>query len=168
VSDEKGQIYVNLEDKDEVLAFDAKDLSVKGRWPVAPGKRPVGLSMDRKNRRLFVSCGSEKMVVLDADSGKPITSLPIGKGTDFCVFDAAANLAFSSNGDGTLTIVGEEPAGEYKVLDNVKTEAGARTMALDTKTQHIFLVTAKFKPAPQGKRRGPMEPDTFVILEVGK
>jgi hypothetical protein len=90
------------------------------------------------------------------------------KGTDFCVFDAGANLAFSSNGDGTLTIVHEEPAGEYKVLANVKTEPGARTMALDTKTHNIFLVTAKFKPAPQGKRRGAMEPDSFVVLEVGK
>jgi DNA-binding beta-propeller fold protein YncE len=168
VSDEKGQIYANLEDKDEVVAFDAKDLSVKGRWSVAPGKRPVGLSMDRKHRRLFVSCGNEKMVVLDAESGKPIADLPIGKGTDFCVFDAGTNLAFSSNGDGTLTIVHEEPAGEYKVLANVKTEPGARTMALDTKTHNIFLVTAKFKPAPQGKRRGAMEPDSFVVLEVGK
>ena len=168
VADEQGQVYVNIEDKDEVLAFDAKELTVKGRWPVSPGKAPAGLAMDRKNRRLFITCHNEKMVVLDADSGKVIATPAIGKGTDACVFDASANLAFSSNGDGTLTVVQADPAGEYKVVANAKTEAGARTMPLDTKTHNIFLVTAKFKPAAAGTRRRGIEPDTFVVLEVGK
>jgi DNA-binding beta-propeller fold protein YncE len=168
VADEQGQIYVNLEDKDEIVAFDAKELTEKGRWPIAPGKEPVGLSMDRKNRRLFCSCHNEKMVVMDADSGKVIATPPIGKGTDYCVFDPGTNLAFSSNGDGTLTVVQEEPAGEYRVVANVKTEVGARTMALDPKNHKIYLVTAKFKPAQAGQRRRAIEPDSFVVLEVGK
>ncbi len=159
---------MNLEDKDEVLAFDARDLTVKGRWSVAPGKEPAGMAMDRKNRRLFVTCHNEKMVVLDADSGTVIATPSIGKRTDACIFDPGTNLAFSSNGDGTLTVVLEESPDQYKVVADVKTQVGARTMALDTKTHNIFLVTAKFKPAQPGAKRRGIEPDTFVVLEVGK
>ena len=151
-----------------MLAFDAGDLTVKGRWSVAPGKQPAGMAMDRKNRRLFVTCHNEKMIVLDADSGKVIATPVIGKGIDACVFDSETNLAFSSNGDGTLTVVQEESPEQYKVAANVKTEIGARTMALDAKTHNIFLVTAKFKPAAAGARRCAMEPDSFVVLEVGR
>jgi DNA-binding beta-propeller fold protein YncE len=165
VADEKGQVYVNLEDKNEVVAIDSKNLTVKNRWPVA--KAPVGLGMDRVKRRLFVSCGSEKMGVLDADSGKVLATLPIGKGTDACVFDQDRGLAFSSNRDGTLTVVEEKPADQYRVVANVPTQVGARTMALDTKTHNIYLATARFKPAAPGQRRPTMEPDSFVILVVG-
>ena len=108
VADEKGMVYVNLEDKDEVAAFDSKGLTVKATWSVAPGKKPVGMAMDRAKRRLFVSCGNEKMVILDADKGKVLGSVAIGKGTDYAGFDQEVGLAFSSNGDGTLTIVEEK------------------------------------------------------------
>ena len=167
VSDEKGHVFVNLEDKNEIVVIDSKNLTVKSRWPTAPGETAVGLAMDRAKNRLFCTCGNEKMVVLDAESGKVIATLPIGKGTDACVFDADAKLAFSSNRDGTLTIVEEQSPGQYQVAINVPTQEGARTMALDAKTHNIFLATAKFKPAAAGQRRQ-VEPDSFVVLVVGK
>jgi DNA-binding beta-propeller fold protein YncE len=167
VSDEKGTIYVNIEDKSEIVAFDAKDLTVKHRWPLAPGKEPTGLAIDRERRRLFSSCHNQKMVVLDADSGKVLADAAIGRGTDACVFDPGTNLAFSSNGDGTLTVV-EAKGDEFRVADNVKTQRGARTMALDPRTHTIYLATARFKAPEPGQRRPGIEPDSFVILVVGK
>ncbi len=169
-TDGKGTVYVNIEDKDEVVALDAKELKVKARFPTAPGKAPVGLSMDQAKGRLFVTCGNEKMVVMEADGGKILANLPIGKRTDYGAFDPGTGLAFSSNGDGTLTVVEEKPQDTYRVLANVKTMVGARTMALDTKTHNVYLVTARFKPAdPNEKGRRPtMEPNTFVVLVVGK
>jgi DNA-binding beta-propeller fold protein YncE len=168
VADGKGMVFVNIEDKDEVVAFDAKDLSVKDHWAVVPGKAPVGLAMDRAKHRLFVSCHNEKMVVLDADNGKVLATPTIGKGTDYAVFDPATKLAFSSNGDGTLTVIEEKTEGEFTVAGNVATQRGARTMALDPKTHNIYLATAKFKAPAPGERRPGIEPDSFVILVVGK
>jgi DNA-binding beta-propeller fold protein YncE len=172
VSDEKGRVYVNIEDKNEVLALDAQQLTVKERWPVAPGKEPAGLSMDRDSRRLFVTCHNNMMVVLDADSGRVVATPKIGSRTDAAAFDAGTKLAFSSNGDGTLTVVHEETPDKFEVVGNVKTKPGARTMALDPKTHTIYLVTAKFKPAPaaqKGTRQRPvMEPDTFEVLVVAR
>ena len=169
VADEKGLVYVNIEDKNEVVVIDSKKVKVKERWKLAPGEEPTGIAMDREKRRLFVSCHNEKMVVLDADSGKVLATPAIGKGTDACVFDQSAGLAFSSNGDGTLTVVEAKPGDKYKVVDNVATQVGARTMALDTKTHHIFLATARFKPLAAGERGRPkIEPNSFLILEVGK
>jgi YVTN family beta-propeller protein len=170
VADGKGHVYVNLEDKNEVVALDSRKLGVTGRWALAPGKRPTGIAMDPAKRRLFVTCGNEKMVILSADSGRVLDTVPIGKGTDACAFDAKAGLAFSSNGDGTLTVVEERPADHFRVLANVPTQAGARTMALDTKTHRLYLATARFKPAAPGQkgfRRG-LEPDSFVVLVVGR
>jgi DNA-binding beta-propeller fold protein YncE len=164
VADGKGHIYVNLEDKSEVLELDARELSVLHRWPLEPGKEPAGLAMDRTGRRLFSTCHNEKMVILDADSGHVLATAPIGKGTDACVFDRDTRLAFSSNGDGTLTVVHEVGTGKFEVAETVQTQAGARTMALDPKTHNIFLATAKAKP---GQRRS-YEPGSFVILVVGK
>jgi DNA-binding beta-propeller fold protein YncE len=166
VSDEKGQVYVNLVDKHEVVAFDARKLSVTNRWPLGDGKNPMGLAMDRAKRRLFVTCRNEKMLVLDADGGKVLATLAIGKGTDACAFDPGAGLAFSSNGEGTLTVVEEKPTDQFRVVANVKTQAGARTMALDPKTHQVFLATASFKPGAGGRRA--LEPDSFVVLVVGK
>jgi DNA-binding beta-propeller fold protein YncE len=165
VSDEKGMVYVNILNKNEVAAFDAKTLEVKQRWSTAPGEQPVGLGMDAAKRRLFVSCRNDKMVVLDADAGKVLASLPIGKGTDACVFDASANLAFSSNKDGTLTIVESPAKGDFRVLADVTTQYGAKTMALDPKTHNIYLATADFKEVA-GKKT--VAAGTFTILVVGK
>ena len=167
--DGKGRVYVNIENKSEIVAFDAKTLEVKAHWPLAPGETAVGLAMDQKNNRLFSTCRNGKMIVVDAGSGKVLASPAIGKGTDAASFDPETGLAFSSNGDGTLTIVGEK-SGSYEVVANVATQAGARTMALDTKTHNVLLVTAKFKPTEPGatSRRRVMEPDSFVVLIVGK
>jgi DNA-binding beta-propeller fold protein YncE len=167
-ADGKGMVYVNLVDKSEVVAFDAKELKVKSRWPLDPGKGPAGMAMDRNKRRLYVTCRNEKMVVLDADNGKILATPTIGKGTDACAFDPGTGLAYSSNGDGTLTVVEEQPADQFRVVANVPTQQGSRTMALDTKTHRIFLAGAKFQAPQPGQRRGRMEPDSFSILVVGK
>jgi YVTN family beta-propeller protein len=164
VSDEKGHIFANIENKNEIVDIDADKLKVVHRWSVAPGTEPAGLAIDRAKRRLFTTCHNEKMIVLDADSGKLLGTPTIGKGTDACVFDADAGLAFSSNGgDGTLTIVKDDGNGKFEVVDNVKTQPGARTMALDQKTHKIYLATAKLKP---GEGRRAFEPDSFVVLVV--
>jgi DNA-binding beta-propeller fold protein YncE len=164
VADGQGNVYVNLEDKSELLALDAHKLTVTHRWPLAPGKDPAGLAMDRSRRRLFSSCHNGKMVVLDADSGRVLATPPIGKGTDACVFDPDTGLAFSSNGDGTLTVVRDDGKGGYEVAETVMTQAGARTMALDPKTHNLYLVTAKPKPG----QRWSYEPGSFVLLVVGR
>jgi hypothetical protein len=132
------------------------------RWPLAPGEEPTGLAIDVAHRRLFASCHNEKMVVLDADSGKVLGSPAIGKNTDGAGFDPDKGLAFSSNGDGTLTIVRDDGKGKFEAVETVKTQAGARTMAVDPKTHRVFLVTAK--PKPGGGRA--FEPDTFTVLVV--
>jgi YVTN family beta-propeller protein len=166
VSDEKGTVYVTIEDKNEIVAIDAKKLAVTARWPVAPAAEPVGLSMDRAAGRLFCSCHSKHMAVIDAATGKVLATPPIGRGTDFCVYDPELKRAYSSNGDGTLTVVGEKD-GKYEVVADVKTQAGARTCALDAKTHNVILVTATMKPAAKGGRPQP-EPDSFVVLVVGR
>lgn len=168
VADEKGHIYVNIEDKNEIAVVDSKTLKLKDHWKLAPGEEPTGLAIDVAKRHLFATCHNEKMVVMDADNGKVLATPTIGKGTDACVFDPEEHLAFSSNSDGTLTIV-DATADKFPVVANTKTQAGARTMALDTKTHNIYLATARFKPQPQGQRGRPgIEPDSFVILVVGK
>jgi YVTN family beta-propeller protein len=171
VSDEQGLIYVNIEDKSEIVVFDAKDLSVKHHWSLAPGKEPAGLAMDRSSHRLFSTCQNEKMIVVDATSGKVIASPAIGKRTDFCVFDSGPGFAFSSNGDSTLTIVHEESPDKFTVVANVPTAPGARTMALDTETHNILMPSAKFEPAPanaKGRQRPALVPGSFAIIVVGK
>jgi YVTN family beta-propeller protein len=171
VADEAGKVYVNLEDKSEVLVFDSKELQVLNRWPLAPAKEPAGLAMDRKNRRLFSTCHNDKMAVLDAESGRVIATPEIGKRTDAAIFDADTKLAFSSNGDGTLTVVHEDDPDHFIVAANVKTQAGARTMALDSKTHNIYLVTAKSRPLTAEDKarrvRRSFEPGSFVIVVVG-
>jgi YVTN family beta-propeller protein len=170
VADEKGMVFVNLEDKNQVLAFDSKELTVKNRWTLEGCEEPAGMAMDRANRRLFVTCHNEKMAVLDADTGKIVATPAIGKGTDACSFDPDTKLAFSSNGDGTLTVVEEESPDKFTVVANVKTEPGARTMALDSKTHSIYLCTAKQKPPAPGAKPGrrAFEPNSFVVLVVSK
>ena len=172
-SDGKGEIFVNIEDKSELLAIDPNKLEVKARWPLAPCTEPSGLAMDRKNRRLFVGCDNKMMAVVDADSGKVITTLPIGDGVDATAFDDDNGLAFASCGEGVLTIVREESPDKFSVVENAPTQQGARTMALDSKTHNAFVVTAKFGPPPAATPDNPhprrsIVPDTFVALVVGK
>lgn len=173
VSDEKGDIYVNLEDKSEVVKIDSRNLKAETHWPLAPCEEPSGMAIDRKHHRLFSGCSNKLMAVMNADDGDLLTTLPIGSGVDANAFDPETELAFSSNGEGTLTVAHEEAPNKFKVLDTVPTQRGARTMALDVKTHRIFLATAEFgpPPAPTAERPRPrpsIVPGSFVILVFGK
>ncbi len=172
-SDAEGEVFVNIEDKSELTAIDANKLAVKATWPLAPCTGPSGLSMDRKNRRLFVGCDNKMMAVVDADSGKILATPAICEGVDATTFDPETGLAFASCGDGTLTVVKEESPEKFNVAENVPTQKGARTLALDAKTHNIFVVTAQFGPRPAAtadnpRPRPPILPDSFVVLVVGK
>ena len=172
-SDAKGEVFVNIEDKSELVAIDPNKLEVKAKWPLAPCEEPSGLSIDRKNRRLFVGCGNKMMAIVDADSGKVLATPAIGEGVDATTFDAETGLAFASCGEGVLTVVKEESPDKFSVAENVPTKRGARTLALDAKTHNVFVVTADFGPRPEATAdnphpRPPMLPDSFVVLVVGK
>jgi DNA-binding beta-propeller fold protein YncE len=172
VSDGKGEIFVNIEDKSELLALDPRHLTVLHRWPLAPGEEPSGLALDRAHRRLFAVCGNQKMVVVDADSGKVVATPPIGRGPDACTFDPKTGRAFSSNGrDGTLTVIHEDGPDRFSEVATVPTQVGARTMAIDEKTGRIILVTAEVAPTPAGTeapRRRSFVPGSFTVLVVGE
>src|SRR5947208_1634061 len=155
VSTGDGEIFVNIEDKSELVRLDPKTLKVENRWPLAPCAEPSGLAMDVKNRRLFAGCDNKMMAVVNADTGKVITTLPIGGGVDANGFDPESGLAFASCGEGVLTVVKEETPDKFSVAENVPTEAGARTMNIDPKTHQIFLVTAKFGPPPAAAQGQP-------------
>lgn len=168
VADGKGSVYVNIEDTSELAHLDAKTLKELHRWPLKPCEEPSGLAMDLKSRRLFAGCSNKLMAVVDADSGKIVTTIPIGQGVDANAFDPETQLAFSSNGEGTLTVVHEDAPDKYTVLENVPTKRSARTMGLDLKTHNVFLPAADFDPPPQGEQRPKMKPGSFVVLMVSK
>ncbi|HET7224423.1 MAG TPA: YncE family protein [Candidatus Eisenbacteria bacterium] len=171
VSGGDGRMFVNLEDSSAVVAFDARTLKPIARWPLAPGDGPSGLAIDRAHHRLFSGCHNRIMVVMDADNGHVVDTLSIGQGVDATAFDPGTGLAFSSNGDGTLTVAHEDSPDRFTPVAQVPTERGARTMALDPDTHHAFLATAQFGPRPDPtpdnpRPRPPMVPGSFVILEV--
>ena len=180
VADGKGHVYNNIEDKSEVASINAKTLKVENVWPLAPGDGPSGIAMDPKSRRIFSVCSNQKMTVLDADTGKLVSTLAIGNGPDASAFDPALGIAFSPNGeDGTLNVVKETGPNQFQVTATVPTQAGARTMALDPKTHHVYLMTATMEPAPpetaapdaptggappRRARRG-IVPGSYVVLD---
>jgi DNA-binding beta-propeller fold protein YncE len=166
VADGKGKIFVNITDKDQIVEFDARTLQILHRWPLSPGEGPSGLAIDRKNRRLFSVCDNQLMVVMDADTGKVIATPGVGAGTDASLFDPDTGNAFASaGGSATLTVIHEDSPQQFRVVDNVSTQSGARTMALDTKTHSVFLVTARHG---HGATHSLVLPNTFVVLVVGK
>jgi YVTN family beta-propeller protein len=168
VSDEAGKIYINIEDKNEIVVVNAKTYIVESRWKVGKGDEPSGLAIDTKTKRLFAGCGNKLLVVLDAGNGKVVKELPIGDGCDGVAFDPALKYVFSSNGDGTLTVIHEKSASDIAVIDNVPTKKGARTLAVDEKTHKVYLPTADFGTPVAGEKRPPMIPGTFQVLVVGK
>jgi len=173
VADGRGRVFVNIEDKSQLLALDSRKLEVVARWTLVPCEEPTGLAMDLEHRRLFAGCSNKLMAVLDADSGKVITTLPIGSGVDATAFDSGLQYAYASNGDGTLTVIYGETQDKFSVVENVSTQRGARTMALDPATHQVFLVTADFGPPPaptpaQPHPRPAIVPNTFVVLVFGK
>lgn len=173
-TDGKGTIFVNIEDKSEVIAFDAKTLAVKKRSTLAPGEEPTGLGYDPKTNRLFSACANEKLVVTDSKTGQQIAVLPIGKGADGAVFDPTTGNVVTSNGaSGTFTVIHQDSPTKYTVVANVPTARGARTVALDPKTHHLFTCTADYGPAPaptaeNPKPRPSIVPGTFRVLEYGR
>jgi DNA-binding beta-propeller fold protein YncE len=164
VADGKGRIYVNIEDKSELVRFDAQTLRVLHTWPLSPGEEPSGLAIDREHRRLFSVCANRLMVILDADSGRIVATVPIGEGVDGAAFDPATQCAFSSNGEGTLTVVREEAPEKYSVAGTVPTRRGARTVVLDPKTHRLYTVSAKFGPPPPAT---PERPRPRPTIEAG-
>jgi len=166
VSDGKGHMYANLEDKGEIVAFDPVKLTVLNRWPLSPAKTPTGLAFDAEHHRLFSGCrGGKAMVVVDSESGKIVSSLPIGGGVDACAFDAQEQNAFSSNGEGNLTVVHQASPEKYSVLQTVTTAPGAKTMGFDEKKHQLWLVCAETK-TENNKRT--VVPNSFSVLIVGK
>jgi len=165
-SDGKGKIFVNIEDKSEISVINANTLKVEKTWSVAPGEEPSGLALDNETHRLFSVCGNKLMVVSDAEAGKVVTTLPIGDRCDGVAFDPALKRAYSSNGDGTITVVQEENKDSFKVIENIVSQKGARTIAVDKTTHHLYLSTAEFEAAPEGTRRPPMKLGSFMVLDI--
>ncbi|MBS1508139.1 MAG: YncE family protein [Bacteroidetes bacterium] len=172
VSDEQGTIFVNLEDTHEIVSFDAKTLAIKNKWKIAPGEEPTGLAIDVKTHRLFSVCHNGWMMVVNSDNGTLVAQLPIGKRVDGVVFDPVLKLAISSNGEGSMTVVKEISANEFNVVETVKTQAGARTIALDAATHHVFVSTANYGETPPATAENPnprpkVIPGTFMVMEFG-
>jgi YVTN family beta-propeller protein len=173
-ADERGHVFVNLEDKSTIVEVDSQKLGVVNTWPLAPCEEPSGMAIDRKHHRLFSGCSNKVMAVVDADSGKVLTTVPIGAGVDANGFDPETGLAFSSNGgDATLTVVHEDSPDKFTVVENAPTQKGARTMTLDPKTHRVFLVTAEFGPLPaptpeRPRPRPSIVPGSFTLLILGR
>jgi len=169
VADGTGKLFVNIEDKSTIEEIDASTMKVLKQWSIKPGEGPSGLAIDKKKRRLFSVC-DKMMVVSDADKGSVVTTVTIGDGPDAAAFDPGLMRVYSSNSDGTMTVVSDS-ADTYKVLENVSTQKRARTMALNTKTHHIYLPVADFMPlhpikATQEKPKPTPKPGTFQVLDV--
>jgi YVTN family beta-propeller protein len=168
-----GRMYNNLEDKNEVVAIDTRTHAVVNTWPIAPGEEASGIAIDLKNHRLFLGCGGSKtMVMMDSANGKVLATVPIGEGVDGSAFDPGTQLAFSSCGQSATVTIAHEDGDKLTVVQTLKTERGARTMALDPKTHKIYLPSAQFEPQPEpaaGERRQrpKMVPGTFKILVYG-
>jgi DNA-binding beta-propeller fold protein YncE len=169
VSDGRGGAFVNIEDKGEIVSFDTRTLAIRARWPMAGCEEPSALAYDRAHERLFSGCGNQRMMVVDATSGRVVTSAPIGDGVDAGAFDPATGLAFASTGDGNVTVLHEETPDSMRVVATVPTQRGARTMALDPGSHRVFVVTASFgpPPAPTPERPRPRPsilPGSFEVL----
>jgi YVTN family beta-propeller protein len=173
VVDGAGRVWVNNESTAELIEIDAEHLTVKHRWPMAGCEEPTGLAIDVKHHRTFSTCGNKVMSVMDAESGKQVATVPIGAGVDGGDFDPGTQLAFASNGEGTLTVIHQDSPDKYTVLGNVPTQRGARTMALDPKSHRVFTVSADFGPPPPASTDNPhprpsMLPGTFTVLVLEK
>jgi YVTN family beta-propeller protein len=172
VSNGKGLVYVNIEDKSTITVFDAVTFKIKDVWSLTPGEEPTGLAFDKQTQRLFSVC-DKVMVVVNAENGKIVTTVPIGEGCDGVMFDATKKCIYTSNGDGTMTIIKEENENTYKVLQTLQTQKGARTIALNNTTHQLYMPTAERgeRPAPtkeDPEPRAKIKPNSFVVLVVGE
>jgi YVTN family beta-propeller protein len=167
-----GRVYCNIEDKSEVAVIEADKHEVVAHWSLSPGEGPSGIALDATHHRLFSGCHNKMMVMLDTESGKVVGSVPIGSGVDGCAFDDATQLAFASCGDGTTTIASEQGPNKLAMVQILKTERGARTMALDPETHRIYLPTAQFQTPPSpspgaSPGRPSVVPNTLKLLVYG-
>ncbi len=168
VSDGSGKIFVNIEDKNEIVVVDVRSFKVLSRWSIAPGEGPTGLVYDATTKRLFAGC-EKLLMVIDATNGKIVAKLTIGDGCDGVAFDTKTNNIFTSNGEGTITVVHEESADKFVVVENIVSKRGARTIAIDKATGRLYLPTAEFEAMEPGQKGRPkMKAGTFQVLVVGK
>lgn len=165
VTDGKGNVFVNLEDKSEVVEFNAWTLKILKRWPIAPGEDPSGISYDAEKGLVFSACGNKILTILDAKTGKVLGTAPTGDGSDYASYDPSSGTVFTSNGEGTLSVI-RSINGKFTNIQNVKTMASARTMALDAKHHIIYLMAAEFEATQPGQHRGKMKPESARIIVV--
>lgn len=168
VTNSKGLVFVNLEDKAEVVSFDPRTLQIKNSFPIVGGKLPMGLAIDRKNNRLFISCGSKVLAVMDADTGKVLATMPVGGGAHNVAYDAANGLIFTSNEEGNVSIIRQKSADAYELVDTVATQVNAKMLAFDPRTRKLFLPVHETIPAAAAGQRPGIVPGTFAILVVWK
>ncbi len=169
VSDGIGHLYVNIEDKNELVVVNTRTYAIEKRFTIGNGEEPSGLAIDVNTKRLFIGCGNKLLVVIDAVGGNVIKELPIGDGCDGVAFDVAEKRIFCANGDGTLTVVEERSATDFVVIENVPTQKGARTLTLDQDTHQVYLPAADLSDTiPPGQKRPGMIPGTFRVLVVGR
>jgi len=171
VTDGNGTIYVNIEDKSSIVVIDAVTLKIKSTWSLSPGEEPTGLALDNKTHRLFSGCANKLMVVMNAENGKVVTTLPIGDGCDGVAFDQEKKFAYSTNGEGTMTIIKEENENTFKVIETVTTQKGAKTIALNKTTHQVYTPTAEFGERPEPTKENPkprpkIKPNSFVVLVI--
>ena len=171
VTDGNGKVYVNIEDKNKISVINSATLQVEQSWSVEPGDEPSGLAIDNENHLLFAVCGNKLMVIVDAQTGKIVSTVTIGEHVDGVGFDPGTMRIFSSNGDGTLTVVQEEKGNSFTVVENFATQRGARTIAVNKITHHIYLPAAEYEAAPEPTKDNPnprpkIKAGTFVILDI--
>jgi DNA-binding beta-propeller fold protein YncE len=176
-ADGEGHVFVNIEDKNQIIEFDSKKLSVMNTWSIAPCKSPSGLAFDVAHKRLFAGCDEKITAVVDATSGKVVATIPIGDGVDANGFDPATGFVFASCGDGTLTVAHEDSPDKYTVVETIHTAPRARTMTVDTSNHNVYTVTAEYgqpTPPPTGSPAGtrggraPMVPGSFTLMIYGR
>lgn len=173
-ADDAGHLFVNMQDLGTLLRIDSQTLKVTDTWKLAACGQPSSMEMDRKTNRIFIGCRSGVMAVVDAASGRIVTSQPIGKGVDATEYDPGTQLVyFSTGGDGTMSVFHQDTPEKYTLVESVKTQAGARTMAVDRKTGNAYLSVAEFGRRPEAtpgkpQPRAPMVPGTFSVLVLGK
>jgi YVTN family beta-propeller protein len=173
ISDDRGYVYVNIESTSEIAKINSSTNTVEAVWKLAPGEGPTALTMDRGSNRLFAGCANQKMIVMNATSGKITQTFPIGKGVDAADFDPFTKLAFSANGEGNVTILRETTEGKYKLAQKLETKKGARNVGFDPTTHDIYLTTADLGPAPAPTKDKPKPkpsiiPGTFAIFKYGQ
>lgn len=170
VSNGNGTIYVNIEDKNEIVVVNMKTLKVDAHWPLSPAEEPTGLAFDKATNRLFAGCGNKFLAIVDATTGKMVGTFPIGDGCDGAGFDPTTKNIFTSNGEGTMSVYHEKSANEFEKIATITTKRGARTIAVDEQTHLIYLPTADFEnPDPNTPNARPrMIPGTFQVLVIGK